>query len=40
MNLAILLLAALPVINDNYPQARAEAVRRNVPIFVEVWAPW
>ena len=30
----------LPVINDDYAKARAEAVRRHVPMFVEVWAPW
>jgi hypothetical protein len=40
MNFAILLLAALPIVNDDYAHARAEAMRRNVPIFVEVWAPW
>ena len=32
--------ARLPVINDDYARARAEANRRRVPIFVEVWAPW
>jgi hypothetical protein len=31
---------ALPVINDDYARARAEANRRKVPLFVEVWAPW
>ncbi len=30
----------LPIINDDYAKARAEAVRRHVPMFVEVWAPW
>jgi len=30
----------LPVINDDYARAHAEAVKRDVPIFVEVWAPW
>jgi hypothetical protein len=30
----------LPIINDDYARARAEATRRHVPIFVEVWAPW
>ena len=30
----------LPIINDDYARARAEANRRQVPIFVEVWAPW
>jgi len=28
------------MINDDYARARAEAQRRKVPIFVEVWAPW
>ncbi len=32
--------ARLPVVNDDYARARAEATRRHVPIFVEVWAPW
>jgi hypothetical protein len=30
----------LPFIADDYARARAEAVRRQVPLFVEVWAPW
>ena len=30
----------LPFINDDFEKATAEAKRRNVPIFVEVWAPW
>jgi hypothetical protein len=30
----------LPAINDDYARARAEAMQRGVPIFVEVWAPW
>ncbi len=30
----------LPIINDDYARARAEAVRRHVPVFVEAWAPW
>jgi hypothetical protein len=30
----------LPWINDNYPKALVEGKQRNVPIFVEVWAPW
>jgi hypothetical protein len=30
----------LPVINDDYARAQAEATQRRVPIFVEVWAPW
>ena len=31
---------SVPVINDDYPRARAEATRRKLPLFVEVWAPW
>jgi hypothetical protein len=30
----------LPFINDDYPKALTAAKQRNVPIFVEVWAPW
>jgi hypothetical protein len=30
----------LPILNDDYARAHAEAVKRGVPIFVEVWAPW
>ncbi len=30
----------LPIINDNYAKARAEANRRKLPLFVEVWASW
>lgn len=32
--------AALPFVEDNYTQALAQARQRNVPLFVEVWAPW
>jgi hypothetical protein len=32
--------AGLPWIQDNYPKALAEAKQRNLPMFVEVWAPW
>jgi hypothetical protein len=31
---------AVPFIDDDYPRALAEAKARNVPIFVENWAPW
>ncbi len=31
---------ALPFIEDDYPQALARARERNLPLFVEVWAPW
>lgn len=30
----------LPFIQDQYGKARAEAVERKLPIFVECWAPW
>ena len=30
----------LPIINDDVARARAEARQRQVPVFVEVWAPW
>ena len=32
--------ASLPFINDDYVRARAEANRRKLPMFVDVWAPW
>lgn len=32
--------AGLPFMQDNYGVALAQAKQRNVPIFVEVWAPW
>ena len=38
--LATSALASLPIIHDDYGKARAEAQRRKLPIFVEVWAPW
>ena len=31
---------ALPFIEDDYPKALAEARARNLPLFVEYWAPW
>jgi hypothetical protein len=34
------LSAELPFIQDNYTQAVARAKAKNVPIFVETWAPW
>jgi hypothetical protein len=48
MGAAILLALALavppesrlPFIADDYDHARAEAERRQLPLFVEVWAPW
>ena len=30
----------LPFIDDNYSKALAEAKRKNVPVFVDAWAPW
>jgi hypothetical protein len=30
----------LPIIEDDYARARSEAKRREVPLFVDVWAPW
>jgi len=33
-------LAALPFIENDYPQALAKAREANLPLFVEVWAPW
>jgi protein-disulfide isomerase len=32
--------SAVPFIEDDYPRALAEARRRNVPLFVDAWAPW
>lgn len=32
--------APLPFIEDDYPKALAEARARNVPLFIEAWAPW
>ncbi|MCA1582610.1 MAG: hypothetical protein LC796_14705 [Acidobacteria bacterium] len=32
--------AGLPFIEDDYGRALAEAKSRDVPIFVEAWAPW
>ncbi|HEY6843281.1 MAG TPA: hypothetical protein VI391_03880 [Thermoanaerobaculia bacterium] len=30
----------LPFIDNDYSKALVEAKKRNVPIFVEAWAPW
>ena len=41
--LALAALAAradLPFIEDNYATAVARAKAKDVPIFVEAWAPW
>lgn len=32
--------ADLPFIADDYAQALAQAKAKNVPIFVDAWAPW
>jgi len=32
--------AALPFIEDDYATALAQARERNVPLFIEAWAPW
>ena len=32
--------AELPFIEDDYAKATALAKTKNVPIFVETWAPW
>ncbi len=31
---------SLSFIKDDYAQALAQARQRNLPLFVEVWAPW
>ena len=31
---------AVPFIEDNYTKALAQAKAKNLPIFVEAWAPW
>ena len=31
---------ALPFIENDFPQAVAKAREANLPLFVEVWAPW
>jgi len=30
----------LPFINNNFDKALLEAKQRNVPLFIDVWAPW
>ena len=30
----------LPILNDDYASARAAALERHVPLFIEAWAPW
>jgi len=31
---------AVPFLRDDYGKALAQARERNLPIFVEAWAPW
>ena len=37
---AISAAETLPFIEDDYTKAVARAKAKNVPIFVEAWAPW
>lgn len=30
----------LPFINDDFQNALGQAKQRNIPLFVDVWAPW
>jgi len=30
----------LPFVSDDFPRARAAAIRSRRPMFVDVWAPW
>ena len=32
--------SGLPIITDDFERARAEANKRKLTLFVEVWAPW
>jgi hypothetical protein len=32
--------ASLPFVEDDYARALEQARARNVPIFLEAWAPW
>ena len=32
--------SAIPFIENDYAKAVAQAKKKNVPIFVEAWAPW
>ena len=37
---AITASAKIPFIEDDYTKAIARAKEKNVPVFVEAWAPW
>lgn len=37
---AVAARAELPFIENEYTRAVAEAKAKNVPLFVEAWAPW
>jgi hypothetical protein len=32
--------ASLPLIENDFTRARADAAQRHLPLFVDVWAPW
>ncbi len=32
--------ASLPFVEDDYAQVLAQARAQNLPLFVEMWAPW
>jgi hypothetical protein len=32
--------ANIPFLQDDFAKARAEAIKRKLPVFVECWAPW
>jgi len=38
--LAVQARAALPFVENDYVKASALASKKNVPLFVEAWAPW
>jgi hypothetical protein len=40
MSSAALAAETLPFVEDDYAKAVARAKAKNVPIFVETWAPW
>jgi len=40
MAVPVLAKEVLPFIDNDYSKALAEAKRKNVPVFVDAWAPW